>query len=353
MKYIIYPIPYEIHGPPYLELLYGKVKGRDVEGDEFSLEPFSWKKVLLTRPKENEKRVVHIHWPTNIYGSEYVLVSLVRGGARFIGLWILRLFGTKIIWTMHNMHGHDYPHPWIDTLGQWLMWHTANKVIIQERTFAASEKARRESKKIVCIPPGNYIDVYGPVFKGDKETLRKQYGLEKDDIVLLSIGSIRPYKALPEVIDVFNAASKANAKLRLLIAGKANKEYSKIILKHINNNPRITIRPEYIPDEKLPDILALADYTICYYTDSALGSAAIMVSLSYGVPVITRDFPASELVIQDKGGYVFHEDEELVEKLTKLNRSNVIPESVIDTVRTQDWKQAGMKIQKAYKNLWK
>lgn len=351
--YTIYPIPFEIHGPPYLELLYGETKGQDKDGDEFRLERFSWKKLLFGTPERGEKQIVHIHWPTNIYGSQYVLVSLGRGLMRFTGLWLLKLRGVKIIWTMHNMHGHDYPHPWIDDLGQFLIWHTANKVIIQERTFAASETARRETNKIVCIPPGNYSEVYGAVWTGNRKELRKSFDIQPDEIVLLSIGSIRPYKDLPSVIDAFNVSSRANKKLRLLIAGKASPEYAKVIDKHIAQNKHITIRPEYIPDNKLPEMLALADYSICYYTDSALGSAAIMLSLSYGLPVITRDFPASELVIRGKNGYIFHDKEELENLLSRLTFFPEGSESIIETVKEQDWKRAGEKLRKACKNLWK
>ncbi len=351
--YRIYPIPHKIHGPPYLELLYAETRGISENRSEFVVEPFSWKKLLFSRIKKGEHQVVHIHWPTNIYGSAYILVSIFRMLYRFSGLWILKFSGTRIIWTMHNMHGHDYPHPRIDDLGQLIMWHTANRVIVQEKTFAASETARRRSKKIVCIPPGNYINAYGSLWTGDKEELLKRYGIKKDGIVILAIGSVRPYKALPPIIESVIKANALGAKIHLIIAGKASPEYAKVITAKVGENKSITLLFEYIADEKIPEFLALADYTICYYSETTLGSAAVMLSLSYGVPVITRDFPASELVIQGKGGFIFHDDEELLNILLSLYSAPKFDKNVvIETIIMQDWKNTGKKLRKLCEELW-
>ncbi|MBX4195813.1 glycosyltransferase family 4 protein [Candidatus Parcubacteria bacterium] len=351
-SYAVYPIPGKIHGPPYLELLYGEVAGDDGEGAEFKIRAFGWQKLLFGKLPKEERHIVHIHWPTNIYGSKYAVVSIIRILARFPALWIMKLRGVKIVWTWHNMHSHDYPHPWIDDLGQFLTYHTADKVVIQEKTFAASERARRRTGKIAAVPPGNYIGVYGPVWEGDRDKLRKKFGVKKNEIVLLAIGSIRPYKALPQIIESVRRAKAKGAHIRLLIAGKASPEYAKVIDDKIGSDKAITMYSEYIPDERIPEFLAMTDYTIGYYSETALGSAAIMLSLSYGTPVITRDFPASELVTRGLGGFIFHDDEELVGTLTTLRYPEVDKDVVIGTVKSQDWKSAGKRLRNVYKKLW-
>jgi beta-1,4-mannosyltransferase len=350
--YNIYPIPREIHGPPYLDLLYGKTVGRAEDGSLYQIKDFSWKKLLFGEFNKDERQVVHIHWETNIYGSKYALVTIARMLIRFPALLLMKLRGVRIVWTKHNMSAHDYKHTKLDSLGTEMMWRVVDAVIIQERIFAEAEQNKRRGSKIYCVPPGNYIGVYGPLWQGDKARLRKGFGLGTEDMVIMAIGSVRPYKALPEVIQAIKQARSSNSKLRLVIAGKASPDYEKVIRDEVGEDDFVSLIFGYIPDEKIPEYLALADYTICYYGDSALGSAAIMLSLSYGVPVITRDFPASELVMPRVGGYVFHDKEELVRVLSSLKPLEVSTEEIINTVKAQDWESAGKKLRSVYKELW-
>jgi len=354
MKYNIYSIPNEVRGLEYLNLLYKNTMGQDEHGNIFELKKFAWYKALFIFNTNSKKNIIHIHWETNIYGSRFFLLSLFRMLDRFTLLLILKIKQVKIVWTMHNLEAHDYKHVWVDRLGKWIMWKLADKVIIQEQKIAEAKKLEKGSQKIVWIPQGNYIDVYGSLCaKGQKE-LKRQNGFLENDILLLALGSIRPYKELPTLIDQIEKVVNKGVKLHLLIAGKVSSDYKKIIENKVSGKSFVTLRPEFVPDEKIPEILAMADYTIYYYGESSLSSAAMIMSLSYGTPVITRNIPASEMVVHGKNGYVYKDNGELAGILQSFkSKSYFKPEEVIATISTQSWNRVASELRVIYIETYK
>lgn len=352
MRYNIYPIPYEVRGLEYLNLLHKHIQNDTLPHATFHIEKFSWLRLFFAS-KKNNKHTVHIHWETNIYGSKYAFVSLVRMVYRFLGLFLLKLRGIKVIWTMHNLEAHDYPHPWIDRIGKSIMWKLVDKVIIQEKNIADRESRQRKTSKIVHISQGNYVGVYGPLWQGNKEELRKKYNIKNGEIVLFALGSIRPYKELPILIDAVEEACKEGVNCKLLIMGKLSKEYEPIITKKAEGKSAIRLLSGFVENEKIPEVFALADYSVFYYGDSSLSSAAMMLSLSYGVPVITRNIPASEIIKEGINGYVFSSKNELKRILRNIKKEIFDKNAIIGTVQGQDWVTVTDNLKHAYIHMFK
>jgi len=313
---------------------------------------FSWTRLPLIS-KKNEKRIIHIHWETNIYGSAYAVVSIVRIVARFSTLWLLKCLGVRFIWTMHNLEAHDYPHVKIDKVGKYLMWKLADTIIIQEKKIAEQEYIFRQRKKIVWIPQGNYIGIYGPLWDGDREVLRSEYKIHKGEIVLLALGSIRPYKNLPTLIQIIKDIDDKVSNIKLLIMGKVTSDYEKIIRDQISGSHSIQILPGFVPDKDISRMFALADYSIFYYGESSLSSAAMIMSLSYGVPVITRNIPASEMIQDGINGFIFRTQDEMKTLLINLGQAPKLNRDVImSSIDSQSWDLVAAKVIEAYINLW-
>jgi len=354
-KYNIYFIPFEIRGPIYLELLKANIDGESKDGDIYKVNRFSWKHLFFTRAQKDERRVIHIHWETNVYGSKYLIVSLAKMIIKFPTLWLLKkLHGIKIVWTRHNLQSHDYPHPKSDDFGRVLMYMIADKVLFHENVFAISETKSGKHTNIECIPPGNYINVYGPLWSVDRDAIRAKYGLSKDKIVLLALGAVRPYKALEPLIESVIEVTNKGVPVELFVMGRAPKDYGDSLIKLVGGNKNIILNLTYFADEDTAELHGLADYSALYYGESALGSAAILLSLSYGVPVISRDFAVSELVEEGKNGFKFHDKNGLIKVLEKLPQ---IPkfdkQQVISTVSDWGWKEMGDATRKAYTSLYK
>ncbi|MHB0978205.1 MAG: glycosyltransferase [Minisyncoccota bacterium] len=324
--------------------------GADNSGNTFELKNFSWAKAFLIFNHKDEKNIIHVHWETNIYGSRYALISVARMILRFSMLFVLKISGVRIVWTMHNLEAHDYEHLWIDKIGKAIMWQIADRIIIQEKKIAEE----KNNKKVVWIPQGNYVGVYGESSKIDQKILKKQNGFDENTILLLALGSIRPYKELPKLIEQVGVAINQGANIHLLIAGKLAGDYKKTIENVVKGKNFITLRSEYVPNEKIPEILNMADYTIYYYGESSLSSAAMIMSLSYGTPVITRNIPASEMVQEGKNGFIYKNNDELIRLLKNLkNKSYLKTEDVISTIKDQSWERVAKELREVYINLYK
>jgi len=351
--YNIYFIPFEIRGPIYLELLKKNINGKASDGSTFTVNRFSWKHLFFTRPEKSERRIIHIHWESNVYGSKNLFISLAKMATKFPVLFLLKIMGNKIIWTMHNLKSHDYPHPKSDEFGRTIMWSLANKVLLHEKSFATEQQNTRKDKDIECIPPGNYINAYGPLWQGDRKTLRKEYGLSEDSIVLLALGAVRPYKVLEPLIEGVKEVSK-KIPLQLLIIGRATPEYGEKLKQLADNDKSIVFNLNYFDDADTPKIHAVADYSALYYGESAIGSAAILLSLSYGVPVISRNFAVSELVQEGINGFKFKDKAGLIKILEHLLQvPKFDPKAVMDTVAGWDWEKMGEATRAAYVSLYK
>lgn len=349
--YTIYPIPNEVRGSEYLNLLHTSIEGASSVDIIFRIKKFSWRELFFSRPKQNGHRLIHIHWETNIYGSKFVFVSLVRMVTRFPALWLLKLRGVKIIWTMHNLYAHDYPHPRIDALGRFFMWHLVDTVTIQQEKITQKEIAHRSSPRIVFIQHPNFVGVFGPLWEGDREGFRNKLGIRPEEKVLLAVGSVRPYKELPALIDAVSEAYAKGAKVRLLIAGKASKEYGDTIIQKAGNNPAVILQLGFVEMKDMSSLLALSDYSILYYGDSSLNSGPLILSLSYGVPVITRDMPASEIITKENG-FIFHDAKELENILLKLASVPPFDRDAIIGTSGPDWPTMAQQLRQAYVELW-
>lgn len=294
------------------------------------------------------KHIVHIHWPTILYGSAFVLKSiylLIRNGLMLV--FIKTFLRVRMVWTVHNAFAHDYPHPWIDRIGAAMVRCSADVIQAQQRSTKESFERTFPRKRVEYVPHGSYEGVYGPVQTRSAEW-RTRNGYRTDDIVLLSLGVIAPYKRNEEMIQA--VLEQRNPRVRLLIAGKGDARYIKSLKAIAGSSDRIRFQEGFIPNEEIPLYLASTDYAIFFYDESEMTSGGMILALSYGVPVLTRRIPAAE-VICGENGQVFQSRAELVRLLDQLERHSYTPDVVRMTVRGTEWPSVGEQLIRLYQSL--
>ena len=348
---VVLALPRTIPSNPYFDLLYGGIDGHESGGLLFRVEDFSFSRLfelLLSR----QRVLVHIHWETKLYGSQLWLYSIARMCIKFPLLFLARIFGAKIVWTMHNRFAHEYPHPTIDAFGRMVMWRLADLVIVQNEG-AARELARLHvHARVVFIPHGNYVGVYGS--RADERmraSVREAFGFESRDCVLLALGSIRPYKRLPALASLVRELSATQPHLKLLIAGKGSAGELEALSLAAEGSPSVRIADGFVKDEDIPRLFAATDYSVFSYDDSSLTSGALLLSLSYGVPALLAHMPASELIQEGINGYVADSEglAALLARLSTLSRPS--SERVIESVADLDWDTIGAKTCSAFASL--
>ncbi len=178
----------------------------------------------LRRALAGQRRpdLLHLHWTHGPLTGRSALRSLVKGAVFTAELVALKARGTRLVWTVHNLVGHEAPFARLETafhsgLSRWLY----DRLVVHGRAAAAAVTAAfalpaSAAARIAVVPHGHYLDHY-PNRVGRAEA-RRALGLGADDLVFLSFGQIRPYKGVVELVTAF--AGFDHPRARLLVVGR-------------------------------------------------------------------------------------------------------------------------------------
>lgn len=156
------------------------------------------------------------------------------------------------------------------------------------------------NNKICMIPSG--ASVPGRLSESEKIQLRKDLGLEADDLVLFSAGRLHKQKGHSLLLDVFYQVRASVPNAKLLIAGLGPEEES---LKHKTKQLRLEESVKFLGYRADVDrLLSVVDVNALPSLSEGLGIATIQ-ALGMGIPVVAFDVGAvSEGVIHNETGYL-------------------------------------------------
>ena len=260
---------------PYNSLLY-----RELERLNVTVEEYRHSKAAKTFAD-----IVHFHWPDGDINRKGLGESLARMLFMVVMVYLLKLKGSKLVWTVHNIAPHDALRPKLShQFMQWFILHCDGFIFMSEANKAAFYQRYRTSPKshYAIIPHGHYRSCYPPAI--DQLTAKKSIGLNPDKKVLLFIGMIKPYKNIDGLMQVFNEAALKD--YQLVIAGTpdaASPELRTTLEGLKNTNTTLFLR--FIPDDELAVFMSAADIVILPYKN-ILNSGALLLALSYNRPVI-------------------------------------------------------------------
>jgi glycosyltransferase involved in cell wall biosynthesis len=138
--------------------------------------------------------------------------------------------------------------------------------------------------RTVVIPHSGYVGIYPDAI--DREAARKNLGLNADDIVLLALGGIRPYKGIDRLIDAFETALTREPRLRLVMAGKPGRfEGIDDLRWRADSHPNIIANFNEIAPADLQHFYKASDVAVLAHAEG-LNSGALLLAYSFGRPVI-------------------------------------------------------------------
>jgi glycosyltransferase involved in cell wall biosynthesis len=229
--------------------------------------------------------VIHFHWLHPYLIRSTVAGTLARGVRLLIEVLILRLFGVRIVWTLHNLQNHDRKHVRLER------WLTRAFVRLTDRVIAhcpAAERlgraqfADRRRGRWVVIPHGSYVGCYPDEIA--RREARARLNLPPDGLVFLFFGRIQPYKGVLELIATFRAANLSNA--RLVIAGRpADPEADRLVTDAVAGSAAIAYRPGFVPDDEVQVLMRASDVVVLPFRD-VLTSSSVLLAMSFGRAVI-------------------------------------------------------------------
>ncbi|WP_069660919.1 glycosyltransferase [Arcticibacter eurypsychrophilus] len=225
-------------------------------------------------------KVVHLNWFENLNEpTRFAMFSVFF--KRMMKLITLRVFGKKVIWTMHNKMPHDKSMMFYKKTLIYTLVKLSNTIIIHSRVSEVilQNISKRAVAKIRYIPHPDYIGVYGAI------DLSCDHSTESKVLKLLFLGAVKPYKNIELLIDVI---SQFDHDVYLTIAGQPqNVDYQLLLVNYAKNNVNVHLDLNFIPDEMLPCYIAQCDLLVMPYDmRSSLNSGSVILAFSYKKTVI-------------------------------------------------------------------
>jgi glycosyltransferase involved in cell wall biosynthesis len=260
---------------PYTKLLYSSIRARGVQVEDFS----PWR--ALSRRYD----VFHLHWPEYYVVHPNPIKAVVGTLVLLSCLSWLRLRGTKVVWTVHNLGSHDYRRPRLERL----FWRLFARRIdgFLALTAAGLDQARvhfptLKSLPGFVIPHGIYRDAYPNEVTRPDARRRLQVGQHQP--MILFLGHIAEYKNVPALARAFRMLGDPEA--RLVIAGRfASEQDATAVRGAADPDQRIQIRSGYVRPEELQLYFNAADLVVLPFRQ-ILNSGSALLALSFETPVL-------------------------------------------------------------------
>ena len=250
--------------------------------------------------------VLHMQWTSEILRQATTEADAKEKSNEFIVLLDKFLgAGGRLTWTVHNVLPHDCKFPHIEAALQQAVADRARLVhVLNGGTLdATAEWFTISPEKSVHIPHPHYVGSYPDIVSRDQA--RYDLGLLPDEAVYLFFGAIKPYKGLEQLLDAFDTVREDGRPRRLLVAGFPDDDPgTQNLLDRCLLHPYVELHPVRIPDAELQYYLRAADVAVLPYQRS-LNSGVMMLALSFGLPVVAPDIPATAEIVTEEVARTF------------------------------------------------
>jgi glycosyltransferase involved in cell wall biosynthesis len=206
-----------------------------------------------------------------------------------------------------------------------------------------------EANKPAVIPHGHYCDLYPEIPEQDAARIRLK--LPKEAKIWLTLGLIRGYKGIPQLLEAFVEFSGPED--YLIIAGKPlTRAVAHEIESYAKKIPRVILHFDYIPDEELPYYYQAADYVVLPFT-KILTSGSLMLALSFGKPVLAPRMGCIPEIIDEGMGILFDPEKNggLLDGLIKMRDIDIAAarEKIKEKLPQWNWQHIAERHKEVYR----
>lgn len=230
--------------------------------------------------------VFHIHWPQDAArGRRRIVVwKCIR---LLLTLSAQRLRGASVVWTVHNVRGHETTNPGLE---RWLMTAVGRLVsgVIflndSSRLDAYAATPEIANEPYAVIPHG----LYGYRSQKSRDEAREQFGLPLGGRVIGFLGDIKRYKGVDRLLAAFEEMLPGEA--TLFIAGAFTEPayrattHQKLVALDVRGHS-IVFHEDRLDNEKLADAARACDLVVLPYR-VVWNSGLALVALENAVPIL-------------------------------------------------------------------
>lgn len=308
-------------GNPYQLLLSGGLEknGWDVRFQHYPDSPLPLQKVLNANP---DAKALHLHW-INPYieramWSKSFYPFYAKALLLSLDIWLARVRGRKVIWTVHNRVSHESKNPDHERIMRRLLARSVSHLIFHSagaRNAFRDEISPVSDARSAVIPHGNYIGVYQQD-EAIQQQLAERFELTPAHTVVLFFGALRHYKGVPRLLKAFQQHQDAN--LRLIIAGQSfEDELTQQAENAAHKDSRIKLLLGFIPDQEVAPLFSLA-HIVALPFEHTLTSGSALLAISLGKALLLPEHAKTLDVVDDRGAIFFSNDKHLEKTLLNL-----------------------------------
>ena len=259
-----------------------------------------------------------VEWNPDIIHSQCEFSTFIY--ARMIA----KRTGTPIVHTYHTVY-ENYTHYVCPskTIGRKaaikftnsISKHVTNMIVPSGKMYRMLS-GYEVSAPLTVIPTGINTDKYLNADKSKRDTLRKEYGIAKDEFILLYAGRLAKEKNLEEILD-FLADSRLN-NLRLIVVGDGpHRETLEDKCKENGIENRVIFTGMVSP-EKIEEYYLIGDVFVSASQSETQGLTYIEAMVS-GLPLLCREDECLTDVIENgTNGYLYKDKEDFIKMLMVL-----------------------------------
>ncbi|HIK06684.1 MAG TPA: glycosyltransferase [Trichormus sp. M33_DOE_039] len=347
-------MPYSVEINPYQTLL---AKALQSEGIEV-LFPLGYLRVFpilrAIKAQTNKVDVLHLHWLSPYLKGENLLTKSIYAIKFLIDILLTKWRGVKVVWTVHNYTSHNSQFPGLEQWTQQILLKLADRVIFHNASALKefSQTYQLDKLKTEVIPHGHYREFYNSPI--DKLEARKGLALPLDGRIYLNLGTLRPYKGIERLLQVWRENRKLLGETTLLIAGQALDEvYGQKLATQASETEAVILRRDFIADDRIHLYFSAADVVVFTF-ERVLTSGSIILAMSYGKPIIS---PRTGGIVETIGAadWLLYAPEDNQGLLHALKESTQIDLSALSQLVKQecdrlDWDKIGKLTKIAYQN---
>lgn len=285
IKVLAFPAFSNKESNPYNYLLYTGIEKQDVDVKEFS-----FKRCLSLNYD-----LIHIHWPEFFLNSHYILKACVYSFVFLFCLFYSRIFGKKIVWTVHNLKPHNVKYRRLNKIFWSCFTPLVDGVIslskANEKLFLDKFSLKKEALS-TAVYHGLYDGFYNKSIS--KQEAKKFFSLDESKKVCLFLGQVKAYKNVEALVKLFNEESSLSNAV-LIVAGKfESKAYYDQVCFQAQGNENIIIHNKFIFDDDLQYYFNASDVCLLPFKN-IFNSGSVLLSASFNTPVLV---PSSDNFIE-------------------------------------------------------
>lgn len=266
--------------------------------------------------------VVHFNWIENKVSGKLAKINFI-----IIRIWVglLRLFGAKICWTMHNKIPHADSRESLITEFYHYFLKQCDMVMVHCKE--SSDILRMNygyQGKILNVPHGSYLH-------RESDEMVNFDNIKKMNF--LYFGAVSRYKNIPVLIKAFKEVIKIEPNAKLNICGKCKDDHlNHEILESIGDCANIIYINKFLTEEELKHALDECCAVILPYDKtSMLNSGSAIMAFSNGRSVIIPDFGYMKDLCDKEFVLAYDYDtvEEHIEALAKILKESIQTEKLV------------------------